>query len=161
MLTERAPGSLLPGLRRGPSSLSSSSFPFGFSSENNSSPGERCTVRRGWGFAPGGGGGTPERQEERPTFTWPCWTPGSLGEPSPVRELRDPSGRVLRSVQQDGAGLWSPVGSCSTLTAHGGPFSRLRLGLKDRRQEKGTTEDEMAGWHHRLSGYVWVNSGSW
>jgi len=28
-------------------------------------------------------------------------------------------------------------------------------------EEKGTTEDEMAGWHHRLDGCVWVNSGSW
>ena len=24
---------------------------------------------------------------------------------------------------------------------------------KDRRQEKGTTEDEMVGWHHRLNGH--------
>ena len=24
---------------------------------------------------------------------------------------------------------------------------------KDRRQEKGTTEDEMVGWHHQLNGY--------
>ena len=24
---------------------------------------------------------------------------------------------------------------------------------KDRRQEKGTTEDEMVGWHHRLHGH--------
>ena len=31
-----------------------------------------------------------------------------------------------------------------------------------RREEKGTTEDEMAGWHHRLDGHeFWVNSGSW
>ena len=29
-------------------------------------------------------------------------------------------------------------------------------------EEKGTTEDEMAGWHHRLDGrWVWVNSGRW
>ena len=29
-------------------------------------------------------------------------------------------------------------------------------------EEKGTTEDEMAGWHHRLDWrWVWVNSGSW
>ena len=29
-------------------------------------------------------------------------------------------------------------------------------------EEKGMTEDEMAGWHHRLDGrWVWVNSGSW
>ena len=27
--------------------------------------------------------------------------------------------------------------------------------------EKGTTEDEIAGWHHQLNGYVWVNSRSW
>ena len=31
-----------------------------------------------------------------------------------------------------------------------------------RQEEKGTTENEMVGWHHRLSGtWVWVNSGSW
>ena len=28
-------------------------------------------------------------------------------------------------------------------------------------EEKGTREDEMAGWHHWLDGWVWVNSGSW
>ena len=29
-------------------------------------------------------------------------------------------------------------------------------------EEKGTTEDEMAGWHHWLDGrWVWANSGSW
>ena len=28
-------------------------------------------------------------------------------------------------------------------------------------EEKGTTEDEMVGWHQRLNGWVWVNSGSW
>ena len=31
-----------------------------------------------------------------------------------------------------------------------------------RREEKGTTEDEMVGGHHRLNGHeFWVNSGSW
>ena len=28
-------------------------------------------------------------------------------------------------------------------------------------EEKGMIEGEMAGWHHRLNGHVWVNSGSW
>ena len=28
-------------------------------------------------------------------------------------------------------------------------------------EEKGMTEDEIAGWHHRLNGHVWVNSRSW
>ena len=31
---------------------------------------------------------------------------------------------------------------------------------KDWRQ-KGTTEDEMAGWHHQLNGWVWASSRSW
>ena len=30
-----------------------------------------------------------------------------------------------------------------------------------RQKEKGMTEDEMVGWHHQLSGWVWLNSGSW
>ena len=30
-----------------------------------------------------------------------------------------------------------------------------------RREEKGTTKDEMVGWHHRLNGHEWVNSRSW
>ena len=28
-------------------------------------------------------------------------------------------------------------------------------------EEKGMTEDEMVGWHHRLNGHEWINSGSW
>ena len=28
-------------------------------------------------------------------------------------------------------------------------------------EEKGTTKDEVAGWHHRPNGHVWVNSRSW
>ena len=31
-----------------------------------------------------------------------------------------------------------------------------------RREEKGTTEDEIVGWHHRLDGiWVWASSKSW
>ena len=30
-----------------------------------------------------------------------------------------------------------------------------------RQEEKGMTEDKVVGWHHRLNGRVWVNSGSW
>ena len=31
-----------------------------------------------------------------------------------------------------------------------------------RQEEKGMTEDEMDGWHHRLNGqWVWISSGSW
>ena len=38
----------------------------------------------------------------------------------------------------------------------------LDAGKDWRQQEKGTTEDEMVGWHHRLDGHwVWASSGSW
>ena len=30
-----------------------------------------------------------------------------------------------------------------------------------RQEEKGTTEDEMAGWRHQLNGHVWADCGSW
>ena len=37
----------------------------------------------------------------------------------------------------------------------------LAAGKDWRQEEKGTTEDEMVGWHHQLDGqWVWANSGS-
>ena len=30
-----------------------------------------------------------------------------------------------------------------------------------RQEEKGTSRDEMIGWHHQLSGWVWASFGSW
>ena len=35
----------------------------------------------------------------------------------------------------------------------------LDAGKDWRQEEKGTTEDEMVGWHHRLNGLVWASSG--
>ena len=32
---------------------------------------------------------------------------------------------------------------------------------KDWRQQEGTTEDEVVGWHHWLNGRVWISSRSW
>ena len=38
----------------------------------------------------------------------------------------------------------------------------LRLGKTEDKEEKGATEDEMVGWHHRFNGHeFWVNSGNW
>ena len=34
-------------------------------------------------------------------------------------------------------------------------------GKEWRQEEKGTTEDEMVGWHHRLNGHEFKYSGSW
>ena len=51
---------------------------------------------------------------------------------------------------------WGPLDSLSTCLGNDS------LTGKDwGQEEKGTTEDEMAGWHHRLDGHVWVNSRSW
>ena len=48
--------------------------------------------------------------------------------------------------------LESIIDSVENLDSHAG---------RDWGQEKGTTEDEMVGWHHRLNGRIWVDSGSW
>ena len=41
-------------------------------------------------------------------------------------------------------------------------YCKLWRGRDWGQEEKGTTEDEMAGWHYWLNGrWVWVNSGSW
>ena len=41
-------------------------------------------------------------------------------------------------------------------------FEKTDAGKDWRSEEKGTTEDEMVGWHHRLIGHEFeVNSGSW
>ena len=38
----------------------------------------------------------------------------------------------------------------------------LMLGKTEGKKEKGVTEDEMAGWHHRLNGLEFdPSSGSW
>ena len=38
----------------------------------------------------------------------------------------------------------------------------LNAGRDRGQEEKGTTEDEMVGWHHRLNGHEFgVDSGSW
>ena len=39
----------------------------------------------------------------------------------------------------------------------------LMLGMTEGRKRRGTTEDEMVGWHHRLteSTWVWASSRSW
>ena len=51
--------------------------------------------------------------------------------------------------------LW-PLGEKSWLTGKDSDAGR-----DGGQEEKGKTEDEMAGWHHGLDGCVWVNSRSW
>ena len=48
------------------------------------------------------------------------------------------------------------------LMRRGDSLEKTDAGRDWGQEEKGTTEDEMAGWHHWLDGrWVWVNSGSW
>ena len=64
-----------------------------------------------------------------------------LKEISPEYSLE---GLVLKlKLQYFGHLMWSTDSFEKTLT----------LGKRWRREEKGTTEDEMVGWHHRLDGY--------
>ena len=37
----------------------------------------------------------------------------------------------------------------------------LKLGKIEGREEKGTTEDEMVGWHHQLNGHEFEKTGRW
>ena len=41
--------------------------------------------------------------------------------------------------------------------------NKIYAGRNWGQEEKGTTEDEMVGWHHQLTQWtwVWVDSGSW
>ena len=39
-------------------------------------------------------------------------------------------------------------------------LEKTNAGRDRGQEEKGTTQDEMARWHHRLDGYEFVNSGS-
>ena len=51
---------------------------------------------------------------------------------------------------------------CATLSCQS-PWSANSRYVKDwRQEEKGTTEDKMVGWHHRLNGHwVWASSRRW
>ena len=50
--------------------------------------------------------------------------------------------------------LWPPHAKCWLIVKD------CDAGRDWGQEEKGTTEDEMAGWHHLLD-WVWVNSGRW
>ena len=64
-----------------------------------------------------------------------------LGEISPVCSLE---GLMLKLKLQYFGHLMRRAGSLE---------KTLRLGKIEGKEEKGTTEDEMVGWHHRLNGH--------
>ena len=73
-----------------------------------------------------------------------------LKETSPEYSLE---GLMLLARNSNTLATW-----CEELTHLKRPWCWERL----RQEEKGTTEDEMVGWHHRLNGRgFFVDSGSW
>ncbi len=48
---------------------------------------------------------------------------------------------------------WQATSVVLPKESHGSSLRNLYIGRDWGQEEKGTTEDEMAGWHHRLDGY--------
>ena len=86
----------------------------------------------------GGIGGTRKRVQQRMR-----WLDRGEAKDSALLSSRD-------------AGLWSPLrvarGSASWLSSHGSSLEKTDAWRDWGHQEKGTTENEMAGWHHQLDG---------
>ena len=72
----------------------------------------------------------------------------------PVNPKGNPSWIFIEKTDAEAPILWTPdAKSCL--------IGKDLDVWKDWRQEKGTTEDEVVGWHHRLDTWVWAISGSW
>ena len=97
---------------------------------------------------------------------WLFWTvvlEKTLESPLECKEIQPvhPGGKSVLNIHwKDWCWSWSSntlATWCEELTIGKDPDAG-----KDWRQEKGTTEVEMAGWHHWLDGtWVWASSGSW
>ena len=72
----------------------------------------------------------------------------------------NPKGNFLNTHWKDWCWRWSsnvwPRDAKNWLTG-----KDLNAGKYWRQEEKGMTEDEMVGWHHRLDGLLWASCGSW
>ena len=97
---------------------------------------------------------------------WCFWTlvlEKTLGSPLDCKEIQPVHPKADQSwvfigrtdVEAESPILWPPDAK-SWLTGKG-PDAGRDWG----QEEKGMTEDEMAGWHPWLDGHVWVNSGRW
>ena len=91
------------------------------------------------------------------TKNWCFWTVvlnKTLGSPLDCKEIKpvNPKGNQSwifigeTDVEAEAPALWLPE-------IKGRLLRKVLDAEKDWRQEKGTTEDEMVGWHHRLNGH--------
>ena len=97
---------------------------------------------------------------------WCFWTvvldktlesPLDCKEIKPVNPKGDPSWLFIGRTDAGAEApiLWPPDAKSWLLGKD------LDAGKDWRQEEKGTTEDEMVGWHHRHDEHVWVGSESW
>ena len=79
--------------------------------------------------------------------------------------------KEIKPVNPKGNQPWEFIGKTDAeveVPILGSPDAKSQLIGKDSdagkdwgQEEKGVTEDEMVGWHHRLNGHVWVSYRSW
>jgi len=96
---------------------------------------------------------------------WCFWTvvlektlesPLDCREVQPVHPKGDHSLGFKTDVEAEAPVLWPPDAKIWLI------WKDPDAGKDWKQEEKGLTEDEMVGWHHRLNGrQFWVNSGSW
>ena len=98
-----------------------------------------------------------DHKERWAAKNWCFWTVvlnKTLGSPLDCKEIKpvNPKGNQSwifigeTDVEAEAPALWLPE-------IKGRLLRKVLDAEKDWRQEKGTTEDEMVGWHHRLNGY--------
>ena len=76
-------------------------------------------------------------------------------EIKPVNPKGNQSWIFIGRTDAEAPTLWPPdVKSCLI-------WKDPDAGKDWRQEEKGTTEDEMVGWHHRFNRHEWANSGRW
>ena len=101
-----------------------------------------------------------------------CWRIGTFETVVLEKTLEIPLGsKEIQTVHPKGNQSWIFIGRTDAEAETPilwPPDAKNWLSVKDpdagkewRWEEKGTTEDEMVGWHYRLNGlWVWVNSGN-
>ena len=96
------------------------------------------------------------------TFELWCWrrlleSPWHCKEIKPVNPKGNQSWIFIGRTDAEAEApiLWLPDGKGQLIGKD--PDAEKDWGQK----EKGMTEDEMVGWHHRLNGHVWASSGRW
>ena len=82
-------------------------------------------------------------------------SPLDCKEMKPVNPKGNQSWIFIGKTDAEALLLWPPVAKSQLI------WKDPDAGKDWRQEAKGTTEDEMVRWHHRLDEQVWASSGSW